>query len=555
MTPLRLFALGWRWHRPLLRALLALALLPLLAPPAWGHAALVQASPAPGSVLQQAPDAVLLTFSEPVSVTHVGLLGPDGRALAASAQGDGASVRVAVPPQVARGTYLLSWRIVSADGHPVGGTLDYAIGSASAHRTAAASDRGRGAAIWLARWLTWLALFAAVGAGLFRTMAPRACAAWARPAVAAGALLLCVDWGLQGLDLLDAPAAALFTPAPWRAALGSTYALTLGGLALALVAAWRAMQARGGVPQRAWAGAALGLAAVAASLSGHAGTAPPPWLARPLVAVHVALALAWFGCLVPLARHLRAGLDGRADAGVALARFSGWIAPAVGLLLLSGVGLAALQLGGPSDLWRTAYGRVLLAKLALVAGLLGLAAVNRWRHTQPALAGEPAATRRLVRAIQVEVLLAIALLAVVSLWRLTPPPRSLAAAAPTQPQVLELHGRHLQARLAQDHEGVWRIDLRDARGQPLAAQQVRLALASPEHGVEPLWIDAQQDAIGHWRARLPVLPLASTQLQLQVLIDDFTQETLRGAPGHPMPGIAPTSPATGSGHGHAAHPP
>ncbi len=518
----------------LLRALLLLTLLTALAPLARGHASLVRTAPATGSILEQAPTAVVLVFSEPVSVTRVGLLDPKGQPLSVTAQAAGDTVRVVIPPSAVRGTYLLSWRIVSADGHPVGGTLDYAIGSPGAREAAVPAEHWRSAAIWLTRWLTWLGLFAAVGAGLFRTMAPGQHVDRARTIVVVTALLLLADLGLQGLDLLDAPVIGIFTVRSWQQALASSYALTLAGMALVLVAAWLAMRMRGGLLQRVAAGAALLLVAVAASLSGHAGTAPPQWLARPLVTLHVALALAWFGCLIPLIRHLRADLAGAASASTALARFSGWIAPAVGVLVLSGVGLAFLQLSEPRDLWHTAYGRVLLAKLALVAGLLCLAAINRWHNTQPALAGEATARRRLVRVTKGEVLLAILLLAVVSLWRLTPPPRSLAAQESVrvhvQPRTFELSGQHLRARVVQEEEGLWRIDLHDANRRPLAAQQVQLAVSSPEHGVEPLWVQAREQAPGQWLARLPALPVSAPQLQLRVLIDDFTQETLRDAP-------------------------
>src|SRR5690606_29071990 len=127
------------------------------------------------------------------------------------------------------GGYLLSWRVVSADGHPVGGTLDYAVGTAAppapvAH--AAATPAGRMAAIWLGRWLGYVCLFACVGAALFRARKPTVPQAWARPLVWVGLGLLPVNLALQGLDLLDLPASALGRWAVWESALGSPYAWT-----------------------------------------------------------------------------------------------------------------------------------------------------------------------------------------------------------------------------------------------------------------------------------------------------------------------------------------
>ncbi|CAM5221640.1 hypothetical protein CDEF62S_05728 [Castellaniella defragrans] len=74
-----------------------------------------------------------------------------------------------------------------------------------------------------------------------------------------------------------------------------------------------------------------------------------------------------------------------------LANFSTWITPVAALLTASGLTLACLQLDQLSDLWQTRYGQVLIVKLALVAALLCVAAVNRWRLTQPTLL--PANTR------------------------------------------------------------------------------------------------------------------------------------------------------------------
>src|SRR5690606_22982386 len=88
-------------------------------------------------------------------------------------QGGGARIRVPWPPQADQGGYLLSWRVVSADGHPVGGALDYAVGAQAADAPVAvvpqaAPSGGRALAIWLGRWLVYVCLFAAVGAALFR---------------------------------------------------------------------------------------------------------------------------------------------------------------------------------------------------------------------------------------------------------------------------------------------------------------------------------------------------------------------------------------------------
>ena len=288
---------------------------------------------------------------------------------------------------------------------------------------------------------------------------------------------------------------------------------------------------------RRYAGLGLLLTGVALAASGHAGTAPPQWLSRPLVVLHGMMAAAWLGALLPLVRLLRDGPQG--EAGLApLAWFARWITPAVSLLLISGLGLGWLQLDHWTDMWRTDYGLVLCAKLVLVAGLLGIAAFNRWRCTPAALAGVPAARTRLRRSIVLETGVAVVLLGVVSLWRFTPPPRSLDAVPPPVSQagqdvVLPL-GRtdakvHAEVRHA---TGTWTVRLLDPADQPFQAQAVTLAFSNPAAGIAPLRRPASRLPDGRWRVMTSALPPAAGghwQLDLEILVDDFDRVTLTGA--------------------------
>ncbi len=102
---------------------------------AAAHASLVMTSPAEGAVLQAAPQEFSLTFSEPVSPLSLNLIGPDGskRALSGFTLKD-KTLAITAPPALARGTHVLSWRVVSEDGHPVGGSVVFSSGEPSATR-------------------------------------------------------------------------------------------------------------------------------------------------------------------------------------------------------------------------------------------------------------------------------------------------------------------------------------------------------------------------------------------------------------------------------------
>lgn len=519
----------------------------------WGHATLVATSLSPGTVLAQAPARITLAFNEPVSVTVVQLIDPQGRKLPTHAVRDAASeVHIPVPADDAQGTYLLSWRVVSADGHPVGGTLDYAVGAPSAQAGPASPPASglRDDMIWLTRWLGYLCLFAVVGGALFRTLNPADRQGWTRPFLVAGLALTPVDLILQGLDLQDAGWAGLIVPSVWWAALASRYAWTLGLTVLALLAASRALTTRHAATTRFAAPASVILAGMAMAASGHAGTATPQWLSRPAVALHVMMAIAWAGALIPLIRSLRRPLTAAGiraaqtvsatPAAEPLARFSAWIVSGVLLLTGTGLVLTGLQVDRLSDLWQTGYGQVLLAKLALVALLLLLAAGNRWRLTQPALAGSESARQRLQRSIWLETGVAVVILAVVSLWRFTPPPRSLDAAAGAYqgrmqhldfPKTLENSQVHATLAPAGRYGNLWSIRLETPAGKPFAAQAVTLNLSNPSEDIEPLSRQASHRKNGDWLVGLPALPdTGQWQVRLDVLVDDFDQITLDSPP-------------------------
>lgn len=513
---------------------LGLLLWLLLAPlGAQAHATLVGAQPADGATLAKAPTSVTLDFSEPVAPISLRLVDADGKAQTLEAWDlQGASLIITLPADLADGLHALSWRVSSADGHPMGGTLGFRIGAdgaAEGSSIAPAEDTPRTvqALIWLVRLAFYLGLFFGIGAlpfHLFVALTAPAARRLSQRAMGLGLLAILPALGLQGLDMLGAPLVALGTARPWGLALTSSYALTLliGGLALAAgLVAWR--QDSRPAALLAWAGVGAALAA-----SGHASSAHPQWLMRSAVFLHGAAIAAWVGALPGFLLALHG-----ADAQRMLRRFSLAILPVVAVLIAAGIVLARVQVGSPGALIGTAYGRVLLVKLGLLVLLFGLAALNRWRLTPAFRHGAASAARRLALSTRVEVLLVCTVLAVVGLWRFTPPPRALALAAPeTAAAESRLHGATSNARLliAPGHAGrvTATVFLQDAEGQPLDAQEVALALENPGAGIEPIRALLQARPDGSWSGLL-LLPLAgSWQARLEVLISDFESTRLQG---------------------------
>jgi len=509
--------------------LFLLVLLSIVAAPAsaFAHAALTGTEPADGTVLAGSPAHFSLTFSEPVSPLVLTLIEPDGKEEAlTSFRLEDQTVRIDNPRRLGDGTYVLSWRVVSADGHPVGGSVLFSIGapSASAPIAAAHVDWTLRGAIWAAKVLLYIGLFLGIG-GAF-------CLCWLSPErfpgrrFCATAMLLAVpaatlSLGLQGLDALELPLTQLALPLAWRTAIGTTFGWTVL-LALAALALGLASLAVPRVPAKFLSLAGLAGVGVALAASGHASDASPQWLTRPMVFLHGEGIAIWAGALVPLALAMKNGTGG---ADRFLQRFSSAILPVVAVLALAGVVLAVIQVEKPSALVDTAYGRLLVAKLVLLAVLFGLAAFNRWRLTLPAEAGDAAARSRLVRSITFETLLVLAIFGVAAGWRFTPPPRALAIAA-AQPATLHIHTLEAMAEVSitPGHTGPVTASITVMTGnfEPLDPKEITLVLSKPDSGIEPLKRPARRVGDGTWKVEDLVIPLPGKWTAgLDVLVSDF----------------------------------
>ncbi len=154
--------------------------------------------------------------------------------------------------------------------------------------------------------------------------------------------------------------------------------------------------------------------------------------------LHLLAAGLWAGALVPLAlflawaRREASGAPPAIAAAVAVRHFSTLGLTSVGVMLVSGAYAVFVQVGSVPAVVGTTYGRWLLAKLALLLPLLGIAFVNR-AHLRPRLeraamtgTGESEARiyiARLSRLVLLEVLLIAAILGAVAILGLTTPAR------------------------------------------------------------------------------------------------------------------------------------
>ena len=362
---------------------------------ASAHATLVATDPVDGSRLQSPPAAVTLTFDEPVSIGSLGYLhvtDQTGRRVdagrATHPNGDATKVTDQLKSGLGDGTYTASFRIVSADSHPVAGAIRFVVGNGvlSASNVDLSTVNHTTSTVFDAvRWISFAGVALLGGVWLLLTVFPQGRDdPRARRLVWAG-------WGLSAFGtagelLLQGPYAAgegLSALTNWSlidGTLHTTYGqqhcarlLIFGALAVLLGSAFERVE-RARADDLAWP-LLLGVAYTFAA-TGHALTTNPRWLAELSDVVHVSAMAAWIGglAMVVLVLLPRREPD---ELRVVLPIFSRVAFTAVCLLAASGAYQAWRGVGSLHAILHTNYGLLVSAKVLLFAGLLALGNLSR----------------------------------------------------------------------------------------------------------------------------------------------------------------------------------
>jgi copper transport protein len=427
---------------------------------ASAHARLVGSKPADGAVLAKAPADVRLLFDDAVrpaggdrAVDTAGrsVLGGPARRLGGNDRG----LVIPLRPGLARGAYTVRWRVVSNDGHLIEGVLAFGVGTGLPTPVATLSaGGGPPLSSVILRLLLLTGVLLAGGAVLAGRVLLKPGRARLETSLVASGLVLVAGGGFGLLALEPAAEATRFGRVTETAAI---VALVGGAAALASVA----------VPPLRHAAAALGLLELAGpTLAGHA---LDPRRLRALVAladfVHVAAAAFWIGGLVllVLSRSPRAR-----------ERFPPLALVAVAFLGAASIPRAVAAFPSLGSVVDTGYGRAVLIKTGVLAGVLGLAWMNRTRLRRIGFVAELG-------------LLAVVIGAVAVLTDLRPPARAAAAAvsAPRRPSpppadavVLAAQDNDVAVGLAASPRGAGvavRVTALGPEGRGLDGFQVRIA--------------------------------------------------------------------------------
>lgn len=403
-------------HRTLVRTLVvglfALLALGFGASPAQAHATLEGTDPPTGSIVDPAPTVVTMNFSERVTPVkgRIKVIAPNG---ADVVQGEpttangGARLRIALKSGLADGTYLVSYRVISADGHPVAGGYTFssrvpsALGAKASEvnsGTASASvDSGVRGVQSVGRYLAYAGVVLLAGPLVI------VLGLWPRRLATAGPRRVAwTGWGLLAVGTL----AVLALQAPYAdggtladvsvSGLGESLDETVGRALLIRLALLVAVvpvlirvlrpQARDGAAP-GWAGpvdrvlvAVLGVAMlITFPYAGHAGQSPAPLISVPAITLHVGAMAVWLGGLAVLALYLLPRAKYR-ELEVILPVWSRWAFWAVAALVFSGVIETFLEIGGFGGLDRlvnTTYGQLVLTKVIWLGAILVVAANAR----------------------------------------------------------------------------------------------------------------------------------------------------------------------------------
>ena len=557
-----------RWMRVVLATMLAtmlaaLAVLGFSTSPALAHAELLSTDPLAGAVLDTAPDAVTLTFSEGIDIGlgAIRLFDGSGDAVevGAAEHPDGGSSTVRIDlPLLRNGSYVVDWRVVSADGHPIQGAFTFQVGPTSDLQAGILDDiigsdhtgRPAGIALSVSRGVV-IAAIAVVFGGLVvlalgivepsrRTRIAMLAATGAGTVF--GLVLLPLEVGYAtGRSLMivfdgDAWSAA------WNSRIGTGWAVRAAIIAVAGFGLTLSIACRSARWWKVATVAATLAVGIASAYGGHGAAGRWVPIAISATALHVAAMAVWLGGLVMLVINL-------ASAGAAgVRRFSNLALAMVGLVIVSGVVQSFRQLGSWDALTNSSYGTLLIWKVALVSLLLAVASLSRrlvqghliraaghaGDHASDEADGDarssegsetpPADMARLRRAIAIEVVIALAIVSVTSLL-MSSNPSAASAGRPFSSTLYD--GDYLVSitvdpgRVGPNEMHLYLQDISSSLNQP---DEISVQITDPSREIAPIDIPVTRSGAGHFTGYDATFPYAADwTLTVQARYNEFDE--------------------------------
>lgn len=400
---------------------------------ASAHSLLIRSQPEAGSRLANAPRTMTLDFSEPfvAGSQRVEIARANGHAVELPrSRAAGLIIRQPLPSNL-RGVFVVSWRVVSSDGHVSLGQFAFAAGSAGALPRVASASQPTSWSNIAANWLMFIGLALALGGLVSERVAWRPTPAPERvPAapIVPGVMLAAVGGLLQLLLLAGNERGGGLTSGLNGGALGSALGTRPGKLTMAILIALAAAGVLAQVRRlRMTAIVPLLAAVVFSAVLGHSGTSTTGW-AVVADSVHLAAVGIWVGALAHLVVIALRAEEWRPAFLAGARRYSRLALPTVLVILVTGVLTAIPEFRSVGELVSTGYGRTLLIK----SGLIGVALLFALTARLRALPANPYPRLRLLRRLTMaEATTVLAVLILAAVLVNAAPPRTLAVAQPS----------------------------------------------------------------------------------------------------------------------------
>lgn len=521
---------------------------------ATAHAVLMDSAPKSREQLDEPPREVSVTFNESVGPVFFRVLDQSGREVGAPGEIRLEGPKMVMPLREAlpNGTYVMTYRVISADTHPVGATIVFSVGEpiAEAGALAAAQAQAKSPWTWAVaanRWVLYATMLIATGSALFLALfsvppsVVAATVALARAAALVAAFAYVVAIGVGGAEMQLAGAGALLDGAAWSRGMASTLlpSAVIGVPAMLLL--WWALGRSRGKPASGVLTAGAALAIASFLVTGHAATAAPVWLMATMVGVHLLATAFWMGALFPLQRATTALAP--IEAGALMTRFSRFGVLAVAATVLSGIVISWVQLGEPANILGNDYGSSLIRKLVIVALVIGIALYNKFRLTPALERGEPGSPARIRRSIRIEYALYVLVVGAAMSLTLPTPPRATAAQAgaaatmggmamagegfKTTVQSAEGYSVEVDLSPARPGENMLMATVRDQAGTVLTEMvALEVVIALEAAGISDVRIKGENVGNGMWHAMIQEMLIPGEwTMSLEAYVTDFDKIT------------------------------
>ena len=517
---------------------------------ASAHATLESSSPADGQSVLTSPSEIRITFSETVTTISGGLsvLNADGKTVdTGNSEIVGGRTLVApISETLSDGTYVATYRVLSADGHPVSGSLLFAVGAGALDRSAQPSSSGD--RLWeiiggISRFIMYLAALVAAGVAFFLAFIhDRAEDRWRIvPFVRIGsilALLSAIGIVMSQAALLTGKGAGAVTDSTvlrdvLNQNLGWSLALLMIGLA--------AVHLSTDIPKKVVSQslAVYGGLAVTVSFAvwGHATELSPTAISLAADAIHATASALWLGGLVGLVMVLsvRTPETVRATAGI-IGRFSRMAFWSVIALTLAGLTLTITGSGASlNSILTTTWGQLVLAKISLTLIVVLIAAWNR-RTLVPSLTSPTENTGELavrwatlLRTIRAEAVLLVAVVALTAIVVNVPPARTAVVAKTDRVDITQrVDTGNVQLSVDPAIVGPNTVAVRytDGTGQPInVANSMSIEFSQPSAGLEPITRQVPASEPGVFVIQGNELSIPGTwTITIAVRTGDFTEQ-------------------------------